>query len=150
MKLHNLKAPATNKKTRKRVGRGQGSGMGEQSGRGHNGQKSRSGSKVKAWFEGGQMPLQRRVPKYGFKNPFRTEYQALNIQKVADFVEAGRLTSEISFADLVSAGLVDDKERVKLLGTGELSDKVTIEVHACSKSAKDKVESAGGEVTIIS
>lgn len=150
MKLHNLKAPATNKITRKRVGRGQGSGIGEQSGRGHNGQKSRSGSKVKAWFEGGQMPLQRRVPKYGFKNPFRQEYQALNVQKIADFIEAGRLTDKITLTDLVQAGLVDDKDRVKLLGSGELSKKVTIEVHACSDSAKKKVESAGGEVTIIS
>ncbi|PKD42942.1 50S ribosomal protein L15 [Rhodohalobacter barkolensis] len=150
MKLHNLKAPITNQQTRKRVGRGQGSGMGEQSGRGHNGQKSRSGSKVKAWFEGGQMPLQRRVPKFGFKNPFRTEYQALNVQKVADFIEAGRLTENVTINDLVGAGLVDDKERVKLLGTGEISQKVSIEVHACSNSAKEKVESAGGEVTIIS
>jgi large subunit ribosomal protein L15 len=150
MKLHNLKAPKTNQQTRKRVGRGQGSGMGEQSGRGHNGQKSRSGSKVKAWFEGGQMPLQRRVPKFGFKNPFRTEYQALNVQKLADFIEAGRLTENVTFNDLVGAGLVDDKERVKLLGAGEISQKVSIEVHACSNSAKEKIESAGGEVTIIS
>jgi len=150
MKLHNLKAPETNQKTRKRVGRGQGSGTGEQSGRGHNGQKSRSGSKVKAWFEGGQMPLQRRVPKFGFKNPFRVEYKALNVRKLSDFIEAGRLSENITFADLVGAGLVDDKERVKLLGTGELSQKVSIEVHACSNSAKEKVESAGGEVNIIS
>jgi len=150
MKLHNLKAPETNQKTRKRVGRGQGSGIGEQSGRGHNGQKSRSGSKVKAWFEGGQMPLQRRVPKFGFKNPFRVEYKALNVQKLADFIEAGRLSENITIADLVGAGLVDDKERVKLLGTGELSQKVSIEVHACSNSAKEKVESAGGKVSIIS
>jgi large subunit ribosomal protein L15 len=150
MKLHNLKAPASNKKTRKRVGRGQGSGMGEQSGRGHNGQKSRSGSKVKAWFEGGQMPLQRRIPKFGFKNPFRTEYQALNVQKVADYIEAGRLTETITLQDLVTQGLVDDKDRVKLLGTGEIENKISIEVHACSNSAKEKIESAGGEVTIIS
>jgi len=150
MKLHNLKAPETNKKSRKRVGRGQGSGIGEQSGRGHNGQKSRSGSKVKAWFEGGQMPLQRRIPKFGFKNPFRTEYQALNVQKVADFIEAGRLSDSITINDLVAQGLIDDKDRVKLLGSGELSQKVSIEVHACSNSAKEKVEAAGGEVKIIS
>lgn len=150
MKLHELKAPASNKKTRKRVGRGQGSGLGEQSGRGHNGQKSRSGSKLKPWFEGGQMPLQRRIPKFGFKNRFRTEYSPLNVQTVADFIEAGKLKEEISFSDLVASGLIDDKSRVKLLGDGEIDAKVSIEVHACSKSAKEKVEKAGGSVTIIS
>jgi len=105
---------------------------------------------VKAWFEGGQMPLQRRIPKFGFKNPFRTEYQALNVQKVADFIEAGRLSDSITINDLVAQGLIDDKDRVKLLGSGELSQKVSIEVHACSNSAKEKVEAAGGEVKIIS
>src|SRR5690625_3386051 len=95
MKLHNLKAPATTKKKRKRVGRGQRSGTGEQSGRGHNGQKSRSGSKVKRWFEGGQMPLQRRIPKFGFNNRFRTDYKAVNIQKLLDFIEAGKLTEDV-------------------------------------------------------
>ena len=150
MKLHELKAPATNKKTRKRVGRGQGSGLGEQSGRGHNGQKSRSGSKLKPWFEGGQMPLQRRIPKFGFKNRFRTEFSPLNIQTVAEFIEAGKLKADILFSDLVASGLVDDKSRVKLLGDGELDAKVSIEVHACSKSAKEKVEKADGSVTIIS
>ncbi|MCC5915556.1 MAG: 50S ribosomal protein L15 [Balneolaceae bacterium] len=149
MKLHNLKAPAENRKNRKRVGRGQGSGTGEQSGRGHNGQKSRSGSKVKAWFEGGQMPLQRRIPKFGFKNRFRTEYQALNVQKLSEFIEAGRLSDKITFANLVEEGLVDDKALVKLLGNGEIDKKVEIEVHACSNSAKEKIEKAGGSVTII-
>lgn len=148
MKLHNLKAPDSHKK-RKRVGRGQGSGMGEQSGRGHNGQKSRSGSKVKAWFEGGQMPLQRRVPKFGFTNPFRTEYQAVNVQKIADFVEAGKLSDTITIADLVNSGLADDKDRIKLLGTGEIDTKVSIEVHACSGSAREKVEGAGGSVEVV-
>lgn len=150
MKLHNLKAPAENKKKRKRVGRGQGSGMGEQSGRGHNGQNSRSGGGVGAWFEGGQMPLQRRIPKFGFTNNFRTEYQALNVQKIADFVEAGKLSEEISIEDLVNAGLVGKKEKIKLLGSGEIEKKVSIEVHASSESAKKKVEDAGGTVTIIS
>lgn len=148
MKLHNLKAPDSHKK-RKRVGRGQGSGMGEQSGRGHNGQKSRSGSKVKAWFEGGQMPLQRRIPKFGFTNPFRTEYQALNVQKVSDFIEAGKLSDTITISDLVASGLADDKDRIKLLGTGEIDTKISIEVHACSGSAREKVEKAGGSVEIL-
>jgi large subunit ribosomal protein L15 len=150
MKLHNLKAPATNKKNRKRVGRGQGSGTGEQSGRGHNGQKSRSGSKVKAWFEGGQMPLQRRIPKFGFKNRFRVEYQALNVQKLNDFIEAGRLTETITVEELVNTGIIQKKQKVKLLGTGEIDKKVTVEAHACSDTAKEKIEAAGGTVTIIS
>jgi large subunit ribosomal protein L15 len=150
MKLHELKAPASNKKPRKRVGRGQGSGMGEQSGRGHNGQKSRSGSKLKPWFEGGQMPLQRRIPKFGFKNRFRTEYSPLNVDTIAAFIEAGKLNNEITFSDLVASGLIDDKCRVKLLGDGEIDTKVTIEVHGCSKAAKEKVEKAGGSVTILS
>lgn len=148
MKLHNLKAPAANK-SKKRVGRGQGSGKGEQSGRGHNGQKSRSGAKVKAWFEGGQMPLQRRVPKFGFRNPFRVEYQGVNVQKLSDFLEAGKLDDTITIADLVNAGLADDSDRIKLLGSGEIDQKISIEVHACSASAKEKVESAGGSVTIV-
>ena len=150
MKLHNLKAPKENKKTRKRVGRGQGSGMGEQSGRGHNGQNSRSGGGVGAWFEGGQMPLQRRIPKFGFNNRFRTEYQALNVQKVSDFIEAGKLSEDISLEDLVSTGIVHKNGQVKLLGSGEIDKKVNIEVHACSESAKKKIEDAGGSVTIIS
>ncbi len=149
MKLHNLKAPAENRKTRKRVGRGQGSGIGEQSGRGHNGQKSRSGSKRKAWFEGGQMPLQRRIPKFGFKNRFRVEYQAFNVQKLSDFIEAGRLTETITYQGMVENGLVHKNQKVKLLGTGEIDKKVSVEVHACSAKAKDKIEAAGGSVTII-
>ncbi len=149
MKLHNLKAPAENRKTRKRVGRGQGSGIGEQSGRGHNGQKSRSGSKRKAWFEGGQMPLQRRIPKFGFKNRFRVEYQAFNVQKLSDFIEAGRLTETITYQGMVENGLVHKNQKVKLLGTGEIDKKVSVEVHACSAKAKEKIEAAGGSVTII-
>src|SRR5690554_5836580 len=150
MKLHNLKTPVANKKNRKRVGRGQGSGMGEQSGRGHNGQKSRSGSKVKPWFEGGQMPLQRRVPKFGFKNRFRVEYQAFNIQKLADFIESGRLSEEVTVGNLVESGLLHKNQKVKLLADGEIDKKVTIEVHACSKKAQEKIEAAGGTVNIRS
>jgi len=150
MKLHNLKAPANNKKTRKRVGRGQGSGLGEQSGRGHNGQNSRSGSKRKPWFEGGQMPLQRRIPKFGFKNHFRTEYQALNVGKLANFIEAGKLGENITLQDLIDVNLVNKNKLVKLLGDGELDKKISIEVHKCSKSAKEIVEKAGGTVTVVS
>src|SRR5690554_1328770 len=150
MNLHELKAPASNKKNSKRVGRGQGSGTGEQSGRGHNGQKSRSGSKVKAWFEGGQMPLQRRVPKFGFINNFRTDYKALNIQKVLDFIEAGKLQSDVKVSDLVEAGIIYKNDLVKVLGNGEISSAIHIEAHAVSKSAKKKIEDAGGTVTLLS
>lgn len=150
MKLHNLKAPASNKKNRKRVGRGQGSGTGEQSGRGHNGQKSRSGSKLKPWFEGGQMPLQRRVPKFGFKNRFRTDYKALNIQKVLDFIEAGKLTNDVKVKDLVDTGIVYKNDLIKILGDGEITSAITIEAHAVSNSARKKIEDAGGTVTLLS
>lgn len=149
MKLHELKAPATNKKNRKRVGRGQGSGRGEQSGRGHNGQNSRSGSKTKPWFEGGQMPLQRRIPKFGFTNRFRKEYQALNVGKVAAYIDAGKLSENITFQDLVNQRLVDKNGLIKLLGNGEINKKIEIEVHAFSNSAKEKVEAAGGSITEI-
>ncbi|MEX0648584.1 MAG: 50S ribosomal protein L15 [Balneolaceae bacterium] len=149
MKLHNLKTPAGNKKTRKRVGRGQGSGIGEQSGRGHNGQKSRSGSKVKPWFEGGQMPLQRRIPKFGFKNPFRVEYQAFNIQKLVDFIEAGKLSEDVTVENLIETGLLHKNQKVKLLSDGEIDKKISIEVHASSKKAQEKIEAAGGTVKIL-
>lgn len=148
MKLHNLEVPSSHK-TKKRVGRGQGSGKGEQSGRGHNGQKSRSGSKQKAWFEGGQMPLQRRIPKFGFTNRFRKEYQAINLDKISNWIEAGKLTDTITIDDLIRVGLLDDKDSAKLLGSGEITQKVSIEVHAASKTAIDKVEAAGGSVTVL-
>lgn len=149
MDLHNLKAPAPNNKNRKRVGRGEGSGHGEQSGRGHNGQKSRSGFKQRAWFEGGQMPLQRRIPKFGFKNPNRINTRPLNVHTIAEFVEAEKLNSTITLDDLVKAGLAHKNDRVKLLARGEISMKVEIEVHAASKSAIELIENAGGKVNLI-
>jgi len=149
MDLSNLKAPVPNKKNRKRVGRGQGSGTGEQSGRGHNGAKSRSGYTNRAWFEGGQMPLQRRVPKFGFKNPFREEYRPVNLAKVSEFITEGKLTTDITFESLVNAGLANQKDRIKLLGDGDIDQKIDVAVHAASKSAIEKVEKAGGSVTLI-
>ena len=149
MDLSNLKAPEPNKKTRKRVGRGQGSGRGEQSGRGHNGQRSRSGFKERFWFEGGQMPLQRRLPKWGFTSPFRKEYVPLNVDDIGAFVADGKLDSTINPDSLRDAGLISKTAKVKLLGRGEIDEEITIEVHACSDSAKEKVENAGGSVTII-
>ncbi|HCD53333.1 MAG: 50S ribosomal protein L15 [Rhodobacteraceae bacterium] len=149
MDLSNLKAPAPNKKGSKRVGRGEGSGKGQESGRGMNGAKSRSGYKYRPWFEGGQMPLQRRVPKFGFVNPNRVDFRPVNLRTISEFIEAGKLETKITVADLISAGLADDKDRVKLLGTGDLESKIEIEVHAASKSASEKVEKAGGTVTIL-
>ncbi len=150
MDLSNLKAPKPNQKKRKRIGRGQGSGHGSHTvGRGHNGQKSRSGFKIRFWFEGGQMPLQRRIPKFGFTNPFRTEYVPLNVDTIEQFIEAGKLDENISLSDLRDAGIVDKGDLVKLLGRGEVSSKIEIEVHDFSDSAKEKVEEAGGTVTKI-
>ena len=149
MDLSNLKAPKPNKKNRKRVGRGQGSGRGEQSGRGHNGQRSRSGFKERFWFEGGQMPLQRRLPKWGFTSPFRKEYVPINVDDIDAFVSDEKLESTISPDSLRDAGLVSKTAKIKLLGRGEIDQEINIEVHACSDSAKEKVENAGGSVTII-
>ncbi len=148
MKLENLKAPKPNQKTRKRAGRGQGSGIGEQSGRGHNGQRSRSGFNMNRGFEGGQMPLQRRIPKFGFKNRFRTEYTPINLEVIEDFIQRKKLSDTITKEDLIKAGLLHKKGKVKLLGVGELTQKVSIEADAVSKSAKEKIEKAGGSVTI--
>lgn len=150
MDLSNLKAPEPNKKSKKRIGRGQGSGRGGHTvGRGHNGQRSRSGYKEKFWFEGGQMPLQRKVPKWGFNNPFRTEYVAVNTGTIQLFIEAGKLDKKIGIADLQEAGLMGKNDLVKLLGDGEIEEKVEIEVHNASKSAKKKVEDAGGSIIFI-
>lgn len=150
MDLSNLKAPKPNQKNRKRIGRGQGSGHGSHTvGRGHNGQRSRSGFKVRFWFEGGQMPLQRRIPKFGFRNPFRKEYVPLNIDTVEAFVEEGKLSKKIALSDLHEVGLVDKGDLVKLLGRGEISSKVEVEVHDFSNSAKEKVEKAGGTVITV-
>lgn len=149
MKLHNLKAPAPNAKTRKRVGRGEGSGLGQQSGRGHKGQKSRSGYSYKQGFEGGQMPLQRRIPKFGFKSPFRKEYKAVNLDDVQRLVTEGVLSEDISRVDFHNAGLAGKKALIKILGRGELTSKLNIEANAFSKSAVEAIEKAGGSTKIV-
>lgn len=149
MKLNSLKAPSPNKKNRKRVGRGEGSGKGQESGRGMNGAKSRSGYSRRPWFEGGQMPLQRRVPKFGFKNPNRVEYRPINLDRIADYIDAGKLDSTVTIASLIEAGLANKNDLVKVLGGGEFSTKIEIEAHAASKSAVEKIEKAGGSITII-
>jgi large subunit ribosomal protein L15 len=150
MDLSNLKAPEPNKKKAKRIGRGQGSGRGGHTvGKGHNGQRSRSGFKEKFWFEGGQMPLQRIIPKWGFTNNFRTEYVAVNTGTIQLFVEHGKLEKKITISDLREAGLIGKGDLVKLLGDGEIEASIDIEVHNASKSAEQKVEEAGGKITFV-
>ncbi len=149
MKLHSLVTPAPNKKTRKRVGRGEGSGFGKQSGRGHKGQKSGSGYSRKPGFEGGQMPLQRRIPKFGFKNPFRKEYVALNLDVLDDFRKRGKIGETITVENLIAAGIIRKNELVKVLGRGEIDTSLHVEAHGFSKTAVDKIEKAGGSVTKI-
>lgn len=150
MDLSNLNAPKPNQKKAKRVGRGPGSGRGGHTvGKGHNGQRSRSGFKERFWFEGGQMPLQRIVPKWGFTNNFRTEYTAVNTGTIQYFIEHGKLDKEISLDDLCNAGLANKGELIKLLGDGELEDAIEIEVHNSSQSAQQKIEDAGGSITFV-
>ena len=146
MQLHNLKPAAGSTKTRKRIGRGPGSGMGGTSTRGHKGAKQRSGYSKKIGFEGGQMPLQRRLPKHGFKNINRVEYKAINIATIQALAEAKNL-EKVGIEDLVAAGFVSSKHLVKVLGNGELSKKVDVEAHAFSKSAEAAIQAAGGTAT---
>ena len=148
MQLHNLKPAAGSTKTRKRIGRGPGSGMGGTSTRGHKGAKQRSGYSKKIGFEGGQMPLQRRLPKHGFKNIKRVEYKAINIATIQALAEAKNL-EKVGIEDLVAAGFVSSKHLVKVLGNGELTKKVDVEAHAFSKSAEAAIQAAGGTATKI-
>lgn len=148
MDLSNLKPAEGATHSDKRIGRGQGSGKGGTSTRGHNGAKSRSGYKRKRGFEGGQMPLFRRVPKFGFKNINRVEYHGVNvdaIQKIADELKLQAITLDV----LIENGLVNKKDRVKILGRGELTAKVDISAHAFSASATKLIEAQGGTVTTI-
>ncbi|MEM8964938.1 MAG: 50S ribosomal protein L15 [Bacteroidota bacterium] len=144
MDLSSLKPAQGSTKGKKRIGRGPGSGWGGTAGRGHKGAKSRSGYKIKAGFEGGQMPLQRRVPKFGFRPPNRVAYHVVNIGQLQGVVDKlGK--SELSFQDFVSVGLVGKKDLIKILGDGEISASVKVEAHAFSKSAQEAIEKAGGE-----
>jgi|ERR1043165_36339 large subunit ribosomal protein L15 len=149
MELHNL-TPAKGAigKSKKRLGRGQGSTDGGTSARGHKGAKSRSGYKQKLGFEGGQMPLQRRMPKVGFNNISRMEYTALNLGKIQQLIDKHGL-SEISVDSLREKGLLGKRALVKVLGSGELKSKVNVSVHGISESAKGKIEGLGGSVTIV-
>jgi large subunit ribosomal protein L15 len=146
--LSNLRAPKKANTGRKRVGRGMGSGMGKTSTRGHKGQGSRSGSSLMRGFEGGQMPLHRRLPKRGFTNIFRVEYTVINLTRIADLA-AERGIGEIALDDYKKLGLASNKKAlIKILGTGELTAAITITAHKFSKTAAEKIEKAGGKAIV--
>lgn len=146
MELNNLRPAKGSVKTEKRIGRGQGSGKGGTSTRGHKGAQSRSGYSRKMGFEGGQMPLYRRVPKYGFKNINRVEYRAINLDVLQSIAE-GKNVSEITIDVLYQNGLIAKRDKVKVLGRGELKAKVNVSLHAFSKSAVEAIEKNGGVAT---
>lgn len=148
MKLHTLKPSKGSISREKRIGRGEGSGHGGTSTRGMNGAKSRSGYSSKAGFEGGQMPIQRRLPKYGFTNPNRIEYKAINVSVLQNMSEKHGIT-DISVESMIEFGLVSKKDLVKILGNGELKAQLNVSAHAFSKSAVAKIESAKGTVNVI-
>jgi large subunit ribosomal protein L15 len=148
MNLSNLQPATGSTKTNKRIGRGQGSGRGGTSTRGHKGQKSRSGYSRKIGFEGGQMPLQRVVPKMGFKNINRVEYKGVNLEMLQRIAEKNNLTV-IDKDSLISAGIVSRNDRIKILGGGTLSAKLTVKASAFSKSAKEAIEKLEGTTEIL-
>ena len=145
MDLSNLKPAVGSTSSRRRVGRGPGSGMGGTSTRGHKGAKQRSGYSRKIGFEGGQMPLQRRVPKYGFKNFNRVEYKAINLKTLEELAKVKNLT-KITVEDIVAAGLASKKAKVKILADGELTQKLEVVAHAFSKKAEEAIVAAGGSI----
>ena len=151
MNLSKLKpAEGSVKAKSKRIGRGQGSGKGGTATRGHKGAKSRSGYSKKLGFEGGQMPLQRRIPKFGFKNINRKEYKPININTLQELVDAKKIKKGvISFEDMISNNLIKKNDLVKILGDGEISSPVKVEAHKFSKSAIKSIEKAGGEIKVI-
>jgi large subunit ribosomal protein L15 len=144
MNLSNIRAPRKATENRKRVGRGMGSGMGKTSTRGHKGQRSRSGSRLLRGFEGGQMPLHRRLPKRGFTNIFRQEYNIVNLEKLAALGET-TIDPEV----LRKAGVISTKRPIKVLGDGELKSAITVHAHKFSKSAQEKITKAGGKFELL-
>jgi large subunit ribosomal protein L15 len=146
MDLSNLKPAERSKKNKKRIGRGHGTGQGTQAGRGHKGAQSRSGYKRKRGFEGGQMPLHRRVPKRGFHNEFRVEYAVVNLDALADRFDAGAVvTPEL----LREQGLVKSRQRIKVLARGDISKKMTVKAHKFSGKAAEKIAAAGGATEVL-
>jgi large subunit ribosomal protein L15 len=149
--LSNLKYAEGSKKNRKRVGRGVGSGHGKTSTRGMNGQKSRSGNKQRAWFEGGQMPLQRRIPKFGFTNLGRVEFQVLNLGKLQTYFTKGKLSEQsLNHEILFKQGIISHKSKpLKVLGDGDFNQKIEISANKFSKTAIEKIEKNGGKANVI-
>ena len=145
MKLNNLKPAEGSTHSRRRIGRGPGSGLGGTSTRGHKGAKARSGYKKKIGFEGGQMPLQRRVPKFGFKNINRVSYKAINLDTIQTLAETMNLQT-VGINELVAAGFISSKQLVKILGNGALTSAIEVQAHAFSKKAEAGIEAAGGKV----
>ena len=145
MDLSNLQPAVGSTSSRRRIGRGPGSGMGGTSTRGHKGAKQRSGYSRKIGFEGGQMPLQRRVPKFGFKNINRVEYKAINVAVLEKLAAAKNLT-KVTVDDLVAAGFINGKQKVKILGNGALTVKLEVVAHAFSKKAEELIVAAGGSI----
>jgi large subunit ribosomal protein L15 len=143
MKLHDLSPAKGSKRSRKRIGRGPGSGLGKTAGRGHKGQRSRSGFSRRPGFEGGQMPLVRRVPKRGFTNIFKTEFQVVNIARLAEF------EGEVNPESLAQQGFVRPGMPVKILGNGEISSSLTVKAHKFSATARAKIEAAGGSCEVL-
>ncbi|MEN3038188.1 MAG: 50S ribosomal protein L15 [Candidatus Kryptonium sp.] len=146
--LSNLKPAPGSRKKEKRIGRGQGSGHGGTSTRGHKGQRSRSGESIKPWFEGGQMPLIRRIPKRGFRNPFKVEYQIVNVGRLQELIDKGKISSDAKITPelLYEIGVVSKKTLpVKILGDGELKTPIEISAHAFSESALQKIQAIGGK-----
>jgi large subunit ribosomal protein L15 len=148
MDLSNLKYNDGARKSRKRIGRGEGSGRGGTATRGHKGQKSRAGAKIPASFEGGQMPLVRRIPKYGFKNRNRVSYKPVNVARLDALVDEGRIDPKETVTPeiLAAVGVIRSSDKVKVLGRGEISVALDLRVHAVSAAAKQKIEAAGGSV----
>lgn len=149
MSLNNLKPAQGSVKSGKRIARGEGSGHGGTATRGHNGQKSRSGYSRKIGFEGGQMPLQRRVPKFGFTNINRKEYQGINLDKIQSLVDAGKITDKVDLAVLIENRLARKNDLIKILGGGELKAKLDITVHKFTGSAKSAIEAVGGQAITL-
>ena len=149
MSLTELKPAEGSTTTRKRVGRGSGSGLRKTSGRGHKGAKSRSGYSKKIGFEGGQMPIQRRLPKYGFKNINRVEFKAINLDTIQALAEANNL-NKVDIQTFIKHGFISSKTLVKVLGNGAIKSKLEIEAHAFSKSAEEAITAAGGTATKLS
>ena len=149
MSLHNLKPAEGSVKSAKRIARGEGSGKGGTAARGHKGAKSRSGYSRKIGFEGGQMPLQRRVPKFGFTNINRKEYKGVNLDKLQELVDNKKITDTVSLDILVAHGVVGKNDLVKILGRGELKATLNVTVHKFTATAKAAIEAAGGEVVTL-